>query len=523
MKRDLEFPTRSVPAAEWMRAASVRATAMAVAVILLGFWQTAQSIVVIWIRSETFAHGFVVVPLSLWLAWRKRDTLGAMTAQPWWWGLPFVFASGALWLVSTAANVQVLTQFALVFMLQAAIVTVVGLRIARVLAFPLAFLLFAVPTGEFLMPTLIDHTADFTVGALRLSGIPVYREGNNFIIPSGWWSVVEACSGIRYLIASIMVGTIYAAIAYRSARRRALFLGGSIVVPIIANWIRAYLIVLLGHLSGNKLATGVDLLVSGWLFFGLVMLLLFWVGSFWQERDAPAAAPAGQAPRIPAMASIPHGKLYAAAATAIVAALIWQPVDAFATHGIATAVPAIPRLDGAGGWTRSPEIIADWKPRYSGYAADSQQTFVKGDRRVGLYIAYYRNQVKGSELVTSTNFLVKRGNWDWNEIASSTEPLAWNGRDIAAQRSNLAGRKGKLDVYRLYWIAGHVTANDYVAKAWLAWSKLTGRGDDSALIVVYAQGDEAMSEKAPQAARAFAAEMSPSIDRLLTRVRDGGS
>src|SRR5207302_5055454 len=111
-------------------------------------------------------------------------------------------------------------QFALAFMLQAAIVTVVGLQAARVLAFALAFLLFAVPSGEFLVPTLMDWTADFTVSALRLSGVPVYREANHFIIPSGVWSVVEACSGIRYIIASVMVGTIFAAVAYRSTRRR---------------------------------------------------------------------------------------------------------------------------------------------------------------------------------------------------------------------------------------------------------------------------------------------------------------
>src|SRR5205814_10510601 len=122
---------------------------------------------------------------------------------------------------------------------------------------------------------------------LRWSGVPVYREANHFIIPSGAWSVVEACSGIRYIIASVMVGTIYAAIAYRSTRRRVAFLAASVLVPILANWLRAYMIVMLAHLSSNKIAVGVDHLIYGWIFFGLVMVLLFWVGSFWREDDAP--------------------------------------------------------------------------------------------------------------------------------------------------------------------------------------------------------------------------------------------
>ena len=58
-------------------------------------------------------------------------------------------------------------------------------------------------------------------------------------------------------------------------------------MPIVANWLRAYMIVMIGHLSNNKLAVGVDHIIYGWVFFGLVMLLLFWVGSFWQESPRP--------------------------------------------------------------------------------------------------------------------------------------------------------------------------------------------------------------------------------------------
>jgi exosortase len=124
------------------------------------------------------------------------------------------------------------------------------------LIFPLLFLFFAVPVGDFLLPRLMEWTADFTVQALRLTGIPVFREGQNFVIPSGNWSVVEACSGIRYLIASLTVRTLYAYLTYTSLKRRLTFILVSLLVPILANWFRAYMIVMLGHLSGNKLATG---------------------------------------------------------------------------------------------------------------------------------------------------------------------------------------------------------------------------------------------------------------------------
>src|SRR5215472_6142797 len=259
---------------------------LAVLLIVLLYWRTAASMVAIWWRSETFAHGFVVIPICLWLAWRRREELGTVEMKPWWQGLAGILVAGGLWLVASAADALSAKQFAFVLMIEAAIVTVIGLRAARVLVFPLAFLFFAVPIGEVLVPTLIQWTADFTVAALRASGIPVYREANHFVIPSGTWSVVETCAGLRYLIASLMVGTLYAALAYRGALRRAAFIAASILVPIVANWLRAYLIVMLAHLSNNKIAVGVDHLIYGWIFFGLVMLLLFWVGSFWQESDA---------------------------------------------------------------------------------------------------------------------------------------------------------------------------------------------------------------------------------------------
>jgi exosortase A len=521
MKRDLEFMTSDVSAGTIFRAPTVLAVVLAVGGILALFWQTAQSIVAIWIRSETFAHGFVVIPICIWLVWRKRIDIASLQAKPWWPGLAAVFASGALWLVAATADVQSVKQFALAFMVDCAIVTVVGLGVARALAFPLVFLLFAIPTGEFLMPMLIDRTADFTVAAIRVSGVPVYREANTIFIPSGTWSVVEACSGIRYLIASVMVGTIYSAVVYRSTLRRALFMVASVVVPIVANWIRAYMIVMLGHLSNNKLAVGVDHLIYGWIFFGLVMALLFWIGSTWQEYDVPAQLPRAAPDVTATIEGVSQRNFYLAAIGSIVAAAVWHPLDAAVSHTVATSVPNLRPVSGAHDWTPSQTKIADWKPEYQGYVAELQQTFVSTSREVGLYVAYYRNQSKGRELVTSTNALASSTNRSWNMIASGSEPVVWVRDIVDARRAELRGQAARLDVFLLYWIAGRVTSNDYIAKVWLAWSKLTGSGEDSALIVIYAPTQSA-SGVSRESVRSFVQDMSPEIERALTAARESG-
>ena len=263
-------------------------TSVTVTVILLSYFQTTWSMVSIWGRSDTFAHGFLIFPFSAYLIWSQRRRLSTVSIQPNLSALVILGGIGLGWLLATLASAQVVAQFLLIVMIPASVWVILGSRMIRELAFPLAYLLLAVPFGEALIPPLINFTADFTVGALQLTGVPVYREGSFFTIPSGNWSVVEACSGLRYLIASFTLGTLYAYLTYRSLTRRLIFIGLSIIVPVLANGVRAYLIVMTGHLSDMRLAVGIDHLIYGWVFFGIVMLLLFWVGTFLARRPVGA-------------------------------------------------------------------------------------------------------------------------------------------------------------------------------------------------------------------------------------------
>jgi exosortase A len=518
MKRDLDLAITQPPKTAAVVTIPVLACALVAVGIVAMYWNTAASIVLLWTRSETFAHGFVVVPISLWFAWRVRGELSLVPASPWWPGLCIVAAAGAAWTVAAAADVDVVKQFALVFMVEGAIVSIVGLRVARAAAFPLAFLFFAVPFGEFLIPTLMDWTADFTVAALRLSGLPVYREGNHFNIPSGTWSVVEACSGVRYVIASLMVGTIFATIVYRSAKRRALFVLVSLLVPVVANWLRAYMIVMIGHLSNNRLAVGIDHLIYGWLFFGVVMLIMFWVGSRWQESLPPRPATVATiALHVGERHSFGRAS-FAVCAAALLVAGIWPLIDG-RELGVEHSKPAVPAIEGAGGWQPQPANVGDWRPKYGGYASDYRQTYGRADKVVGMHVMYYRDQRKGAELVTSMNSLTAANSSEWNQLSEGRVSVAWSGRQIDAQRALLRGRSTTLEVFALYRVAGQTTSSPHVAKALLAWSRLTGRGDDAALIVLFAPvRRESPGSSATATLQDFAQAMSPSIDRTLAAV-----
>ncbi len=224
--------------------------------------------------------------------------------------------------------------------------TLLGAQFVWAAFFPLMFLLFAVPMGEFLIQPLMGVTADFTVAMLQATGIPVYREGMFFSIPSGDWSVVEGCSGLRYLIASITLGVLYAYLTYRSWKRRLLFSIAAMIVPVFANSGRAYMIVMIAHLSDMKLALGVDHYIYGWVFFGIVMLLLFWIGSFWREDDQPEPEFGSQAP---AATSMRARAMLPVTLIALLTAGLW-PV--YAGWLSARPLPAMPELqvEAQGGW-----------------------------------------------------------------------------------------------------------------------------------------------------------------------------
>ena len=418
---------------------------------------------------------------------------------------------------AAAGQVPIVQQYALVAMIPATVIAVAGRHVALALAFPLAFLFLGVPIGEALIPPLMDWTADFTVAALRLSGIPVFREGTFFTIPSGNWSVVEGCSGLRYLIASITVGALYAYLSYRTLGKRVLFIALSVIVPIIANGFRAYMIVMIAHLSDMKLALGIDHLIYGWLFFGLVMMLLFWLGSFWRDDFGPdTSATSGAVARFAAPES--RRRIMGTALAAIVLAGVWPLYAAYLDQSAEEGGP--PRLDAPApvqGWSLDAAPLTDWRPRYEGAAEALFQTYRKDGRAVVLYLGYYRQQRQGAELVTSTNIMVVQKHPIWSNVDESKRSEDLGKGPVDLKQTQLRSSGQRLLIWDWFRISDRDLTNRYLAKLLFARNKLLGRSTEGAAIIVAAPY-EGQPEVAAETMRQFVREMMPSIDAALARV-----
>jgi exosortase A len=480
----------------------------------------------LWGKTGTFAHGYFIFPISAWLVWRARAELATVApkAQP--FALLPLAACGVVWLVAHSAGVHAPEQFAFVGMFPCLVWAVFGNAITWRIAYPLAFLFFAVPAGDFLLPTLMDYTADFTVAALRASGVPVYREGNYFSIPSGNWSVVEACSGLRYLIASITLGVLFAYLNYRAAWRRAAFIVAAILVPIVANWLRAYMIVMIAHLSNNKLATGIDHIIYGWLFFGLVMLLLFSIGNLWRD-DLDDESSAASAPvRTNGRPSSPFA--LAGIAIAFLAVAAPWPTLGNVVEGIAGApTPGPIALGSIDGWSSATTPVTKFVPHFVEARSTEAADFVADGRGVSFFTAYYSGQHDNSAMVTYWNDDVIVGDLVWGVVARRTVEASVAGRQLPVVESEVRGDtvlgSERLLVWRWYWVNGRLTNSKVVSKAYNALDKLMGRGDDSAAVVlstpISGAGASGVADARATLER-FAAAALPRIDARLTAVHD---
>ena len=480
--------------------------------ILAILWPITEAMVDTWEHSATYGHCYVVIPVAIWIAWRESAALAFAPLKPFWPGLVIVAVVGFVGLLGELASAAVVTQFAAVGMAVAAVLTVVGWRWAYQLTFPLGFLFFAVPFGDGLLPLLMEWTADVTVWALRVSGIPVYREGNYFVVPSGSWSIIEACGGVRFLIAALMTGCIFAWLQYRAPLKRIVFVCLALAAALLANWLRAYAIVLMSHFSDNTVGTGADHSWWGWLIFGAAMFVLFFVGMGWTDKkdDSPLklAAVHGGARAVSGYAIA----MSLAACLLLVAA--WPAASARIESHVDTRPLVIEAIAPHGGWQSAPTPAGDWAPELVAPSAEDAQTFVRDGAAVGVYRGVYRNQRQGAELVHTGNQVTSSENKRWRLTESGTTKIRLSGEPALIRTAAVRSASEHFLIWHWYWVAGDATGSDVRAKVQLVLQRLTGASDTAAWVAVYtAVGDDASA--GAHRLSAFVEAMSGPLDAAL--------
>jgi exosortase A len=468
----------------------------ALAVLLLAFRETGASMARIWLTSDAYGHGLFILPIALFLIWRRRGPLGARMPLASLSGWAVVALGAAGWLVGVAAGVELVKQLCLVLMAQGLVVIAIGWRAALGLAFPLLYLYLMVSFGDGLVSMLQNVAAWLVFHMLRLTGTTVHMEGLFLHTPSGAFLIAEACAGLRFMLTILALGLLYGELIYRDWLRRGLFIIFAVVVTLLANALRVVGVILIAEATGQKEAIVADHLTYGWVFLSLLLALLFLAGLLFRSRPVRDVF-AEEAAEIADFQAGTRARGWGLVASLGAIALVLVTASYGRSISLEFGSPAaalearVPER--LGDWTKEPTVTDDWRPVFVGPDVELVARYRKGTARVDLYIAYYHMQRQGAELVNAGNRLATAP--AWQRMQGFRAPLGVPGHDVEVPVTLFRSTGGeKRIVMAWYWVAGRIAGGDVGAKLLQVWTTLFGGPSEAAALVLSAAYDDDREE-----------------------------
>jgi exosortase len=231
-----------------------------------------------WWTDDNYSHGFLIVPLALYLAWERRARFLEAVHAPSVWGLVVVAGSIAVLLAGVLGSELFLTRISIVGTVTGTVLFLFGWRRLLVLAFPIAILLLMIPLPAiifnqiaFPLQLLASRVGESTLTAVE---IPVLREGNVLVLANTTLEVAEACSGIRSLVSLLTLGIVFGYFTDSRIWMRAVIALSTIPIAIIANGGRVAGTGIAAHSYGPEAAQGFLHEFSGWMVFVVAFVMM---------------------------------------------------------------------------------------------------------------------------------------------------------------------------------------------------------------------------------------------------------
>ena len=237
------------------------------------------------------AHGMLIPPVAAYFAYQELKDRRSLPVSSSPLGFLFLVPALVLHALDAGMHTQLLSAGALVLAMPGLSLLLMGVPRTRAIAFPLVFLLFALPiplgfTEQIHWQLRLIATAG-TSAVLPWFGIPVFVEGTTLHMASGAVQVADACSGFSTLYAAAAVACLTAYSAPSNGRRLLVLLSAA-PLAIGANLLRVIALVLLVVWRGESILETFLHPLSGMLTFALALPVIFWLGS-------PKPAPRGTA------------------------------------------------------------------------------------------------------------------------------------------------------------------------------------------------------------------------------------
>lgn len=430
----------------------------------------------VWGASKTYEHGFLIIPICLWIAWQQRRQFLHQPHSIAWLPIFLLPLPNLLWLIGYTANLALFEHIAAISSLQLLLWALLGSPRAKVMWFPISFLIFCIPFGEQLIPPLQKITADLAIFFVQLVGIPVFHEGLSIKIPNGHFYVAEACSGIRFLISSLALGCLFAYFQFTKVWKRIVFIGFSFVFPIIANGIRAAGIIMIGYLTDMEHATSADHLIYGWIFFSIITICIFFVANRFADPLLPHANTSVDytSPNVPTIKAVGVISIF------LLCFALWGRNIALSQNPILETSPMVSNSQPANNMA--------WGIAFPN--ALQTQLASKPDSNTYFYTARYALWQDHGELISSENTLFDKALWSITR--SNTFELNPQTQANSLLLTNKSGTKLQL----VYWycINAYCSRDPVAIKLFKAGLLIRG-GQGHADVFAIASPDKTLAEK----------------------------
>jgi exosortase A len=412
-----------------------------------------------WWNISTYAHVLLIPFILGWQVWHRWPQAKRLEPLCWFPGMGLYMLAVLVWVLGRLAGVAEVAQAGAGAMLMAAVPLMLGARVTAAFLFPVCYMVFLIPFGDEIIPPLQTITAKLTIFLVQVSGIPARIDGVFIDTPVGLFEVAEACSGVKFLIAMVAFGTLAANVCFRSWPRRIAFMVTCVVVPVLANGVRAWGTVYIAQVKGVDFAGSFDHIVYGWFFFAAVIAAI--IGISWPFYDRGITDPMidGEAiaasRRLARWEATPMLARSAAIGTglALVVALGWTSV----ALRLAAPMPRHIEPPLVAGWHRvGTPLLVEWTPRLGGADHHIQLRYADdAGRIVDMVYGLYASQGPGKKASGFGEGALPTGtSWQWQGPGP---------RALAARSERLLAQGHIARLAQTTWRTGDTTTGSAVA------------------------------------------------------------
>jgi exosortase A len=242
-----------------------------------------------WINNEDFSHGLLILPISLYLVWKKRSELDRISISTDWRALILMVFAVGIYIVEELGAELFTTRVSMLVFAIGSVWLLFGQKVLKTLQFPLLFLFLMLPLPGFIYRNMTFPlqiiSSKLSVDLLHVFGVTAYREGNVIDIGFTQFQVVTACNGLRFIMPLFTVGVLFAFMERKVLWKRLVLIAATIPLAIGANVVRIAGTGVVSLFGGVKAAEGFFHSFSGWAVF--TICFAFFVGIYYLLSRMP--------------------------------------------------------------------------------------------------------------------------------------------------------------------------------------------------------------------------------------------